>query len=139
MAGSIVVTTTEISHNINRYRLVWTSDASGDVNGNTFPLPVGTILAVDFIPGTGGSAPTALYDVDMLNDLSISLFDDGAGTSVGSNLSATLATHRVPLIGLLGVQLFRRWFRGGQVQLTVAGAGDTKSGTVDIYFAYGVL
>jgi len=140
MAGSIVVTTTEISHNTLRYRVGWTSDASGNVNGDTFSMAVGTIIAVEFTPGTGGLVPSSLYDVDLLDAQNVTMFDDGSGTSIGSNLSATDSSHKVPLVGLVGVTIYRRWHHGGAVQPTVANAGNAKSGTIDIYLlAGGVL
>lgn len=139
MAGSIVVTTREVTHNILRYTAVWTSDASGDVNGSTFDMSVGTIVAVEFVPGTGSDTPDSLYDVDMLDDLGITMFDDGSGTSIGSNLSATVASQKAPLGGLIAVTVYRRWHHGGPVQLTVSGAGNANKGTVHVYLSMGVL
>jgi hypothetical protein len=139
MAGSIVVSTSEVSNNIMKYSVAWTSDAAGAVNGNTFDMAVGTIIAVEFVPGTGGSAPTTLYDVDMLDAENVTMFDDGAGTSIGTNLSAVAASHKVPLVGTTGVTIYRRWHHGGAVQPTVAAAGDTKSGTINIFLSMGVL
>lgn len=139
MAGSIVVSTSEVTHNLLRYRVAWTSDASGDVNGNTFTMSVGTIFAVEFLPGAGADAPTALHDADLLDANSMSLFDDGSGTSIGANLSATDGVHKIPLVGLITVSVYRRWFHGGEVQLTVTGAGDSNKGIVDIYVQPGVL
>lgn len=139
MAGSIAVTTSEVTHNILKYEVVWTSDSAGVVSGNTFDMVVGTIIAVEFVPGTGGSAPTTLYDVDMLDAENVTMFDDGAGTSVGSNLSATEASHKVPLVGTTGVTIYRRWHHGGAVQPIVANAGNAKSGTVNIFVSQGVL
>lgn len=139
MAGSIVLTTREVTNNILLYSVTWTSDAAGDVNGNTFAMSVGTILAVEFIPGTGEVVPTALYDVDLLDAENVTMFDDGSGTSIGANLSATEATHKVPLAGLTGVTIYRRWHHGGNVQPTVANAGNAKSGKINIYLSMGVL
>lgn len=139
MAGSIVVTTREIANNIVKYSAAWTSDVAGSVNGSVFDMAPGTIIAVEFIPGTGGAAPSSLHDVDLLDEEGVTMFDDGSGTSIGSNLSATDASHKVPLVGLVGVTIYRRWHHGGPVQLTVANAGDANSGTVNIFLAFGVL
>ncbi|HKZ21153.1 MAG TPA: hypothetical protein VJQ57_13715 [Acidimicrobiia bacterium] len=139
MPGSIAVTTSEITHNILKYSVLWTSDAAGAVSGNTFDMAVGTIIAVEFIPSSGGTTPTTLYDVDMLDAENVTMFDDGAGTSIGTNLSATAASHKVPLVGTTGVTIYRRWHHGGPVQPTVAAAGDTKSGTINVYISMGVL
>lgn len=139
MAGSISVVTREVTNNILKYAVTWTSDSAGAVNGNTFDMMVGTIIAVEFIPGTGGSTPSTLYDVDLLDAENVTMFDDGAGTSVGSNLSATEASHKVPLVGTTGVTIYRRWHHGGAAQLLVANAGNAKSGTVNIFLSQGVL
>lgn len=139
MAGSIVLSTSEVINNVLKYSVAWTSDASGVVSGHVFDMIVGTIVAVEFIPGTGGSTPTTLYDVDMLDAENITMFDDGSGTSIGSNLSATTGIHKVPLVGLVGVTIYRRWHHGGAVQLLVANAGDSKQGTVNVFISSGVL
>lgn len=139
MAGSINVITTEVTNNLLRYRVEWTSDASGDVNTSTFAMMPGTIIAVEFFPGTGGFVPTSQHDANLVDANGLTLFDDGSGTSIGNNLSDVLPSHKVPMIGLIAVTVFRRWFHGGTVQPTVSGAGNGKKGTMDIYVAPGVL
>ena len=139
MAGAVVVATTKLPALVFKYEVTWVSDASGNVGGSTFPLKTGTIVAVEFVPGAGALAPTTLYDIDLLDAEGVTLFDDGSGTSIGSNLSATEASHRVPLVGLVGVTIYRRWHHGGEVQLAVSGAGDSNAGTVNVYIAEGIL
>lgn len=139
MAGAIVASATDAKSGVTKYEVVWVSDASGNVNGSTFAMKSGTIIAVEFVPGSGALAPTALYDVDLLDGEGVTMFDDGSGTSIGSNLSDTEASHKVPLTGLVGVTIYRRWHHGGEVELQVAGAGDSNAGTVNIYVANGVL
>lgn len=139
MAGSISVTTTDLGAKITKYSVAWTSDASGVVSANTFPMKMGTIVAVEFSPGAGGAQPTTLYDVDLLDGEGTTLFDDGAGNSIGNNLSNTVSSHHVPMVGLTGVTIYRRWHHGGAVQPTVAEAGNSKSGVIDIYVMEGVL
>lgn len=139
MAGAIVAGATDVGSGVTRYEVVWVSDASGAVSGSTFEMKAGTIVAVEFVPGAGDLAPTTLYDVDLLDGEGVTMFDDGSGTSIGANLSATTPSHKVPLVGLTGVTIYRRWHHGGAVQLTVAGAGDSNAGTVNIYVAAGVL
>jgi hypothetical protein len=64
MAGSITVTTSEyIGTSLIKTTIAWTSDASGNVNGLTFPMRRGFLRQVKFVPGSGGSAPTDLYDI----------------------------------------------------------------------------
>jgi hypothetical protein len=139
VAGSIVVATREVTNNVLEYSVTWTSNASGDVSGTMFDVIVGTIIAVEFIPGTGGVTPTSLYDVNLLDAEGVTMFDDGSGTSIGNNLSAVIPSHKVPLVGLVGVTIYRRWHHGGAVQFTVAEAGNAKQGTVNIFVMSGVL
>jgi hypothetical protein len=139
MAGAIVASAIKSGSGVTQYEVVWVSDASGDVSGSSFAMKMGTIIAVEFIPSVGALAPTALHDVDLFDAEGTTMFDDGSGTSIGSNLSGTEASHKVPLVGLTGVTIYRRWHHGGEVELRVAGAGDTNAGTVNIYVADGVL
>jgi hypothetical protein len=139
MAGVIVASAIGLKSGVTQYEVTWVSDASGNVSGSTFEMKIGTIVSVEFAPGAGALAPNALYDVDLLDAEGVTMFDDGAGTSIGSNLSGTAAQHKVPLVGLVGVTIYRRWHHGGATQLTVAGAGDTNAGTVNIFVADGVL
>lgn len=139
MAGAIVMNASDRGSGITKYEVTWVSDAAGAVNGSTFAMKVGTLVAVEFIPGAGALAPDALYDVDLLDEEGVTLFDDGSGTTIGANLSATAASHKVPLNGLTGVTIYRRWHHGGSVQLMVAGAGDSNAGTVNVYVANGIL
>lgn len=139
MAGVAVTSAIGLKSGVTQYEITWVSDASGNVNGNTFPLKSGTIIAVEFIPGTGALEPTTLYDVDCTDAEGVTIFDDGSGTSIGSNLSATVPSHKVPLVGLVGVTIYRRWHHGGLVELDISGAGDSNAGTVNIYIAEGIL
>lgn len=139
MAGSIVVSTSDNGSRITKYNILWTTDVTGNVDAVTFQMKAGTIISVEFIPGTGGSQPTDLYDVDAKDEHGVSIFDNGAGTSIGSNLSSTLATHAIPLLGVAGITVFRRWHQGGTIEVEVESAGASKSGTITIYVVDGVL
>ena len=139
MAGSLVVTTREITNNIIKYSLVWTSDASGNVSGIPFDMTPGTIITVEFIPGAGGVQPTDLYDVELRDAEGITMFDDGAGTTIGANLSNVAASHKLSMVGLVGVTIYRRWHHGGPATLEVSNAGNAKSGTANIFVMQGVL
>lgn len=139
MAGAIVAGASDVGSGVTKYEVTWVSDASGNVSGSTFEMKAGTLIAVEFVPGSGALAPDSLYDVDMVDMEGVTMFDDGSGTSIGSNLSSTAASHKVPLVGLTGVTIYRRWHHGGSVELQVAGAGDSNAGTVNIYVSAGVL
>lgn len=133
MAGTVVATVTEVagSGGVTKYSLAWTSDASGDVSANSVTVKAGTLVGVAYTPGSGGSQPSAAYDVTMT-------CDDHTGTDVlggtGANLSNSSATHALPLAGTY----HRQWLHGGGLTLVVAAAGNAKSGTVDLYVMSGV-
>lgn len=139
MAGSVTTTETRVSPSVVKYSLAWVSDAAGAVSGNTSTLDPGTIVMVEFIPDSGGTQPTDLYDVTFTNGLSVNMFDDGSGTSIGANLSNANSTHKVPFIGGGAVTYVRQWLHGGAYTLVVAAAGNAKGGTVNIYMHDGVL
>ncbi len=139
MAGVIVTSPIKMKSLITLYQVTWVSDAAGTVSGSTFTTKMGTIVAVEFIPGISITQPDDLYDCDCLDADGISVFDNGAGATIGANLSNTVASHAVPMVGLTGVTIYRRWHRGGPLQLTVANAGDTNSGVVKIYMADGII
>jgi len=139
VAGAIVSSAIKVRPTITKYEVTWVSDASGDVSGSTFVMQSGTIIQVEFIPGPGALAPNDLYDVDVQDEHGVSILDDGAGTTVGSNLSSTAASHKVPMVGLPGVSVVRRWHQGGPTEMQVSGAGDTNAGTVALYVMEGVI
>jgi len=141
MAGSITVTTSEVAGGagVREYSIAWTSDASGAVSGNTVAVAAGTIIAVEFVPGAGGVQPSDLYDVTFTDAEGVNMFDDGAGTSVGANLSNSAASHKVPFVGGGSVTYVRQWLHGGTYTPVVAAAGNAKQGTINVYVAPGVL
>ena len=141
MAGSITTTITEVagSGGVTKTSIAWVCDASGDVSGNTVTMGPGTIIAVEFIPDSGGTQPTDLYDVTFTDAEGVNMFDDGAGTSVGANLSNATASHKVPFVGGGTVTYVRQWLHGGAYTPVVAAAGNAKGGTIVIYQAPGVI
>lgn len=144
MAGSVTATTSKLpaSGGVLKTSLAWTCDASGVVSGNSLTMGAGSIVTVEFIPGTGGTQPTDNYDVDFLDANGASMFNDGTGSSVGANLSNSIGVHRAPMIvGTNATAVYvRSWLHGGTgYQLTVANAGNAKTGTVNIYQVATVL
>ncbi len=119
--------------------IAWTSDAAGAVSGNATVLPSGTVVGVTFIPGAGGVQPTDLYDVTFTDAAGINAFNDGAGVSIGANLSNTLATEKIPFIGGAASTFVRAWLEGGSYTLVVAAAGNAKQGTVVIFQTLDVI
>jgi len=138
MAGTVTLTTDQTNQTITKYSLAWLSDAGGAVSATSVTLKPGTVVAVTFSPGS--VTPTDLYDVTMTCDThGTNILDDGAGASIGANLSNTVSTHKVPFIGGGAVTYVRQWLHGGGYTLVVAAAGATKTGTVDIYVSSEVI
>jgi hypothetical protein len=117
-AGSIVVTTSDVGSGYTKYSVAWTSDAIGNVSGNSFSVRRGRIANAKYIPGSGGAAPTDLYDMTMVDG-------DGADVLVGggANLSATVPTISIPNVIV----------EAGSLTPTIANAGNAASGTVVLY------
>lgn len=135
MAGTVVVTTSQLDAGISKYSVDWTSDAAGAVSGNAFAVKHGTIVALTFTPDAGGTAPTTGYDVTLVcAEHSVDMLG-----GEGANLTL-VSTHKVPFIASTGgTSYVRMWMHGGNVDLVVANAGASKGGVVDIYVADGLV
>jgi len=120
--GTVIVTTTTLSDiRAVKYSLAWVSDAGGAVSANPQTLRLGALIQLKFIPDGGGTAPTALYDVTLVDANGI----DYLGAT-GANLSATVSTQvrvAAPLI----------YDATGTLDLVVANAGISKGGTVQLW------
>ncbi len=124
MVGTLAVSTVGKGQGITEYTLDWLSDASGDVSANTFDMKRGYIEAIRFKPDGGGTVPTTLYDVTLIDSDSFDL-----ATALGANLSATVTTRSKPLVNTSGPV----WFEGGSVDLVVAAAGNAKGGIITVW------
>jgi hypothetical protein len=123
MAGTVTITKEAAGHKLERVTLAWVSDASGDVSGNLQrELPGGVIRQVKFVPDGGGTAPTDLYDVTLVDE-------DGADLllGAGADLSATVASISAPANKLV-------YDKQQALDLVVANAGISKGGTVVLWF-----
>ena len=130
VAGSVVLTTSTKGGLVAEYSLAWTSDAAGNVSGNSVDLRHGTVAAFTTLPGSGASAPTNLYDLKLLCDIhGVDILNDS-----GLNLSSTLGSHQAVFsYNADKSAYFRQFVHGGGYTLTITGAGATKSGIFDIY------
>jgi len=119
MAGTVTETVENINNPpVDVISLAWVSDASGDVSGtNTAKKYSGTITRMKFIP-SGVSAPTANYDVTLLDDDGCDVMD-----AQGADRSATATECAVGFGEVMGSVL----------QLVVANAGNAKEGTVIVH------
>jgi len=126
MAGSVSITYSE-TRTVKKVTLDWTSDASGDATVDTKALS-GQILRVCFIPDSGGTQPTDLYDV-VLNDA------DGIDVleGLGANLSNSTSTDVVPVVTNGTDGNMQPVAVDGVLSLAVSNAGDSKGGKVILY------
>ena len=121
MAGTTVLTQDYKSRTVKVYSIAWTSTAGGAVSGNSFSTVGGYLVRVTVVPGSGGSAPTDLYDATLVDADNIDVLN-----ATGANLAqATGATFN------FDPPLFVP--RAGTLDLVIANAGNAKTGRVDIY------
>jgi len=126
-AGSVTLTYGETRPTVRTVTLAWTSDAAGAVNGTLTKMVSGEVLRVVYVPGSGGTQPTDLYDLTL---------EDANGVDVlagkGANLSNVNKTQICPLIGD-GTTTNQRNAVDGTLELKVTNAGNAKTGTVVVY------
>lgn len=128
MAGSIVVTSVVADCGIQaiKYSVDWLSDAAGAVSGNSFDMGGGEILSVTFIPDGGGTQPTDLYDVTLLDGNGVDIL-----SGLGANLSNVSASRVKPALSTYG----RYMIQSGSFTPTIANAGNAKGGIINILVA----
>ena len=122
-AGTVTVSETTIG-SIKLVKFTWTSSAGGAADGATTLTYDGGIQRIVTVPDGGGTQPTDLYDITLL---------DGNGVDVlvanGANRSNT-ATEQVPG-SALGITV------ASALTLHVTNAGNAKGGVVYVYVATG--
>jgi hypothetical protein len=120
-AESLAVTSSNPGRNFTKYSLTWVSAAGGTVS-QAFGVRAGSLIQVKFVPGTAGNQPTDLYDVTILDADGYNVLSQTSGADL-SNATPTLAVAADP-----------RFIESGILTLTIAAAGNTKSGTIVLYF-----
>lgn len=124
-AGTVTVTTADVGGGVTRVTVAWVSTAGGAVSANAFAVPRGEILQVKFVPDSGGTQPTDLYDVTLVDSASVDYL-----TGLGANLSNATATISAPKLN----SAFRAFVDGtATLDLVVANAGSAKGGTVILW------
>src|SRR5688572_3573320 len=85
--GTVTVTRSRVfgTDVINQYSVAWTSSAGGAVSGNAFSVVPGDIVRVEFVPASGGTQPSDLYDATLV----ITSGADALGGQ-GANLSNSI-------------------------------------------------
>lgn len=119
--GTRTVAATDAGEGVTLYTVSWTSTAGGAVSGNAFPVKSGLILQVKFMPGSGGTQPTDLYDITLSDEQSVDVLN-----AQGSNLSNATGLYLQfdpPL-----------WHDGdNDLDLVVSNAGASKTGTFYVW------
>ena len=132
MAGSIYVTQIRINSWVLCHCVAWTADASGDVTGNSFPIPGGTLYKMSAIPQAG---VTNLYDVTLQIAYKVT---SAAGTSRTLTFTDALATLGANLLEGVGGQTIdmnpQFCCPAATATPVIANAGDAKSGTLLFFF-----
>ena len=127
--GSITTTTLDCGTHVTKYTLAWTSSAGGAVSGIPVNICRGRIWQVKFVPGTGGVQPTNAYTATLIDPDGLDLLFGAASGSAGlSNAAPSMVQPSASSAGVAAV-----FQEGEAVTLTIAGAGNAKSGTVEIY------
>lgn len=119
--GTVVMTSSSVGGGVARYAFAWTSTAGGAVSGNAQEIVRGRLIAIQFVPAAGGTQPSDLYDVTLLNEQSVDLLN-----SQGANLS-----NATGLILQFDPPLIHD--ADNDLDLVVANAGAAKTGTVYLW------
>ena len=119
MAGTVTITE-ETHGTVKKITWAWTSDASGDADGDkTAGVFSGEILRLVTNPDDT-DAPTTLYDV-VVND------EDGNDVLMGAGADRSATVTEQVLASSLGV------VANDKLDLVVSNAGNAKKGTVILY------
>lgn len=131
VAGTLgTVEVEDVGGGVTKVTIPWTSDGSGNVTERAVALPAGTLLRLRTDPD-GDAAPTDNYDITLLDAIG------GADVlgGVGANRSTSAVQTVVPVEGTY----FRPWISAGDYYPTIANAGDTKEGVIELFIARGMV
>jgi hypothetical protein len=129
MAGTVTITYSE-TRTIKSVTWSWTSDASGDANGTATKSISGEVIR--FVTNPGATAPSDNYDV-VVNDA------DGVDIAAGclANRDTANSEQAVPIVETtVGSNTYgtRAAAFDGALSLVVSNAGDSKQGTLTMYY-----
>ncbi len=125
--GTVVVTFKPKIGSIQRIDFDWISDGSGDAE-----LLIGSKLSgelIALITDPGSAAPTASYDITILDDKSIDILN---GKGIDRNTTTT-EQESIFLDGGTAEVGFFRPVSTDNFTFIVANAGDTKAGLAQLY------
>lgn len=121
-----------VATGVRKVTATWTSDAAGAATGTTGKL-VGRIIKATTIP-SGTAAPTDDYDITLTDDAGVNLLaactDNLADrdTANAEEVYFLIASH-----DMTPISTARSPFICGALTITVAAAGNTKSGTIVLF------
>lgn len=124
-AGTVVVTVNNRTlRGMTQYTLAWTSTAGGAVSANPVSVGPGWIESVKFVPGSGGTQPTDLYDVTLVDTNGVDVLN-----AQGANLS-----NATGLYLQFNPPLFFPGSGSSQtLDLVIANAGNAKTGVAYVW------
>lgn len=127
MAGTVTMAINTIRYrSIKKIDVAWTSDANGDADGATLDIS-GRVLRVVTVPGA--ATPTNNYDVTIEDEDGVDILD-----GQGANRSDTTAQQVAAVLtkggGVVATAV------EGTIEPKVANAGDSKTGTMSIYYEH---
>lgn len=109
----------------------WTSDASGDAAATTEKIN-GVLLKGVTDPAAGGSAPTDDYDIALTDSDGANLLQGCADDLADRDTANTETVHFLVSDGTAGIAVHPAV--NSTVTVTVSNAGNTKSGTLVLYY-----
>ena len=121
-----VVTITEKCEEYRPVKMIkwdWLSTDAGVVSSASSAKGTGAVIKAVIVPDGGGTAPTTLYDLTILDENGVDVLDGN-----GADCSATATEYLEYGDGLGGVV-------DSTLTLTIANAGDAKGGLVYLYYA----
>ena len=124
-AGSRTVNAPQVvrGHEVVRYDIDWTSDASGNVSAlEGLHVKPGKVIQVEFVPGAGGVQPTDLYDMTISDANTGTDYIQGAGANL-SNAVSKLSVFTLPAL-YDGID---------ELKLNISNAGAAKQGRVTLW------
>ena len=127
VAGSVALASAALGGGYTKHTITWVSSAGGAVAELPVSIPRGHIHQAKFVPDAGGTQPSDLYDLTLVDAIS-----GGVDflTGVGANLSNANRKIGVPQVGD-GTTAYQRVFHeGGDLYPTIANAGSAKGGTI---------
>jgi hypothetical protein len=121
-AGTMTITETTFA-SVKKIKCAWTSgtgDDEGTASGSTTHAYSGRLIGAVTIPGSGAEAPTALYDITVLDSDSV---DVALGALLNRDTANTENVLEASMAGAAGCKL----------AVSVAGAGAANTGVLYLY------